>query len=83
MKTIAADLGYRVAERMLLRTDLYAADEVFLTGTAAEIVPVREVDDRPVGGGDRGPTTKQIQEVFFAAVRGEVPEYRAWNHHVS
>ena len=79
---IARDLGYTVEERSLRRTDLYVADEVFLTGTAAEVVPVASVDDRAVGTGRPGPITKAIQETFFAAVRGEVDRYKDWLEHV-
>ncbi len=76
--TIARDLGYEVIERGLARSDLYTADEAFLTGTAAEVCPIREVDDRPLAAGGRGPITKEIQEAYFAAVRGESPAYAHW-----
>ncbi len=78
--TIARDLGYEVAEANLLRTDLYLAEEAFLTGTAAEVVPIRSVDDREIG--ERGPITQRIQETFFATVRGEVDRYKDWLEHV-
>ncbi|MDQ3107168.1 MAG: branched chain amino acid aminotransferase, partial [Actinomycetota bacterium] len=65
----------------ILRSDLYTADECFLSGTAAEVVPVRSVDDREIG--EPGPITRKIQEVFYAAVRGEVDSYKDWNEHVS
>ena len=61
-----------------MRTDLYLADEVFFTGTAAEITPIREVDDRAIGEGHRGPVTKELQEAFFAATKGEDPRYIDW-----
>lgn len=77
--TIARDLGYPVVERNLTRADLYEADEAFFTGTAAELTPIREVDDRTVGAGQRGPVTKEIQQTFFAAASGELERYRAWN----
>jgi branched-chain amino acid aminotransferase len=77
---IARDLGVGVHEADLVRTDLYTADEVFVCGTAAEITPVREIDDRLVG--EPGPLTKKIQEVFHAAVRGEVEQYADWLEHV-
>ncbi len=80
--TIASDLGYEVSYEALVRTDLYTADEAFLTGTAAEVVPIREVDDRTVGEGRPGPITKQIQETYFAAVRGQVDRYKDWLEHV-
>ena len=78
--TIARDLGYEVAEANLLRTDLYLAEEAFLTGTAAEVVPIRSVDDRLIG--DRGPITTAIQETYFATVNGEVDQYKDWLEHV-
>jgi branched-chain amino acid aminotransferase len=77
--TIARDLGYEVREEVLLRTDLYLADEAFLTGTAAEVVPIREVDDREIG--DPGEITRKIQETYFATVRGEVEKYADWLEH--
>jgi branched-chain amino acid aminotransferase len=75
---IARDLGYPVRFESMIRTDLYLADELFLTGTAAEVTPVRSVDQRTVGTGNRGPITAEIQATYFAAVRGEVPHYRHW-----
>ncbi len=78
--TIAKDLGFDYREGNLLRSDLYTADEAFLSGTAAEVVPVRSVDDRELG--EPGPITKAIQEVFYQAVRGEVDQYKDWNEHV-
>ncbi len=80
--TIARDLGYEVRFGAIVRSDLYTADEVFLTGTAAEVVPIRAVDDRTVGTGVPGPVTKLIQEQYFAAVRGEVDRYKEWLDHV-
>jgi len=74
--TIARDLGYEVREENLLRTDMYSADEAFLTGTAAEIVPMRSVDDREIG--EPGEITRKIQEIYFATVHGEVPQYKEW-----
>jgi branched-chain amino acid aminotransferase len=82
VRVIAADLGYEYSAEALIRTDLYTADEAFLTGTAAEIVPIREVDDRPVGTGRPGPVTKHIQDTYFATVRGEVDRYKDWLEHV-
>jgi branched-chain amino acid aminotransferase len=76
--TIARDLGYEVREENLVRTDLYHADEVFFTGTAAEVTPIREVDDRRVGEGTRGPMTKELQGTFFAATKGELDTYSSW-----
>src|ERR1019366_8968670 len=75
VETIARDLGYPVVYEPIIRTDLYTADEAFLTGTAAEVVPIRAVDDRPVGDGKPGPITQKLQQTYFAAVRGEVDQY--------
>lgn len=76
--SIARDLGYQVREADLVRTDLYNADECFFTGTAAEVTPIREVDDRTVGEGTRGPITKEIQGTFFAATKGDIEKYVDW-----
>jgi branched-chain amino acid aminotransferase len=75
---IANDLGYQVSFEAMRRDDLYLADEAFLTGTAAEVVPIASVDDRVVGAGSPGPVTKAIQSTYFKAVRGEIPEYENW-----
>lgn len=74
--TIARDLGYVVLEEQLLRHDLYLADEAFLTGTAAELVPIRSVDDRVIG--DPGEVTRKLQETYLATVRGQVDRYKDW-----
>lgn len=78
--TIARDLGYEVQVGNVLRSDLYTADEAFVTGTAAEVVPVFSVDDRVIG--ERGPITTAIQAAYFEAVRGENDRYKDWNEHV-
>ncbi|HLW18132.1 MAG TPA: branched-chain amino acid transaminase [Actinomycetota bacterium] len=78
---IARDLGIAVHEADLVRTDLYTADEVFVCGTAAEITPVREIDDRVIG--EPGPLTKKVQEIFHSAVRGDLEQYSSWLEHVS
>ena len=75
---IARDLGYEFVERDLARAELYLADEVFVTGTAAELTPVREIDDHPVGGGEPGPITREVQRVFEDAVHGRDERYRRW-----
>jgi branched-chain amino acid aminotransferase len=80
--TIARDLGYEVETGNLLRSDLYVADEAFLTGTAAEVVPIASVDDRLVGDGRPGLMTRRIQEVYQATVRGKVDRYKDWVEHV-
>jgi branched-chain amino acid aminotransferase len=79
--TIARDLGIEVEVSNLLRSDVYLADEAFLTGTAAEVVPIRSVDDREIG--EPGPITRKVQETYFATVRGEVAQYKDWLEHVS
>ncbi len=75
---IAADLGYSVTFEALRRDDLYLADEVFVTGTAVEVVPVASVDDRVVGAGRPGPITRAIETTYHQAVRGERPQYEDW-----
>jgi branched-chain amino acid aminotransferase len=75
---IAKDLGYEVIERDIARSELYLCDEIFLTGTAAELTPVREVDDHPVGTGQPGPVTRAVQDVFEDALHGRVERYREW-----
>jgi branched-chain amino acid aminotransferase len=73
---IARELGYEVLERSIARTQLYTADEVFFTGTAAELTPINSVDDRRIG--PPGPVTLQLQERFFNIAKGRVPEYEHW-----
>jgi branched-chain amino acid aminotransferase len=75
---IAHDHGHEVVERDLGRAELYLADEVFVSGTAAELVPVREIDDHPIGDGEPGPITRQIQGVFDDALHGRDPRYADW-----
>lgn len=76
--TLAEEKGYEVIEQQITREMLYIADEIFFTGTAAEITPVRSVDHRPIGSGSRGPITKSIQDEFFALVNGEVEDRHGW-----
>ncbi len=78
MKLIREELGKPVVERTIDRTELYTADEVFLCGTGAQISPVIEIDRRPVGDGKVGEFTRELQEAYFAGVRGEHPEYTDW-----
>jgi branched-chain amino acid aminotransferase len=78
--TIAHDQGLEVAEKNLWRHDIYLADEAFLTGTAAEVVPIRSVDDREIGS--RGEITRKLQDTYFAAVRGDVEQYKDWLEYV-
>jgi len=75
---IARDLGYTVIERDVARAELYLADEVFLSGTAAELVPVREVDDHAVGTGGPGEITRVLQAAFDDAIHGRSERYREW-----
>jgi branched-chain amino acid aminotransferase len=75
---IARELGHDVVERDIARAELYLADEVFMSGTAAELVPVREIDDHIVGSGRRGPVTGEIQRVFDDALHGRDPRYAEW-----
>jgi branched-chain amino acid aminotransferase len=79
---LAGDLGYTVDAKRITRDDLYIADEVFFTGTAAEVTPVREVDGRTVGAGKRGPLTEKLQSMFFDVVNGRSEKYRHWLHYV-
>ncbi len=80
--TLARDLGYKVEQRAIPREFLYVADEIFFTGTAAEITPVRAIDKIPIGTGERGPITKELQEVFFAITNGEDDDRYGWLTHV-
>jgi branched-chain amino acid aminotransferase len=74
--TILEDFGYTVIERDLARSELYLADEVFMCGTAAEVVPVREIDDHPLG--EPGEVTRMVQAKFNDAIYGRAPEYSEW-----
>ena len=76
--TLCNDLGYRVEEGQMPRETLYTADEVFFTGTAAEITPVRSVDRIPVGTGRRGPITARLQEEFFGITSGRIRDRHSW-----
>ncbi|HLW05232.1 MAG TPA: branched-chain amino acid transaminase [Azoarcus sp.] len=75
---IAREFGYEVHSRRLTRDDIYIADEAFFTGTAAEVTPIRELDDRTIGNGSRGPITEKIQQRYFEVVNGLAPEYAEW-----
>jgi branched-chain amino acid aminotransferase len=75
---IARDLGIEVIERDIARAELYLADEVFMTGTAAELTPIREIDDHPVGGGEPGPITRAVQDIFEDALHGRSERYAEW-----
>jgi branched-chain amino acid aminotransferase len=75
---LARDLGIDVIERSMTRDDLYTADEIFLTGTAAEVTPIRELDHRAIGEGRRGPVAEKLQTAFFDAVSGKLPKFDGW-----
>ena len=75
---IARDLGYTVEERSLVRTDLFLAEEAFLTGTAAELTPIAEVEGRTIGSGSRGPVTERVQSTFMDALTGKHSQYEHW-----
>jgi branched-chain amino acid aminotransferase len=76
--TLAAELGYKVIAKRLTRDDIYIADEAFFTGTAAEVTPIRELDNRTIGAGSRGPITEKLQSLFFDVVNGKVPAHADW-----
>jgi len=77
--TLARDKGYEVIEERFTRDELYIADEAFFTGTAAELTPIREVDERKIGAGQRGPVTEDIQNAFFDIIKGKAAEkYAKW-----
>ena len=72
------DMGLELVERRITRDEVYIADEAFFTGTAAEVVPIRELDGRQIGSGRRGPVTEQLQTRYFDLVRGKLAEYPQW-----
>ncbi len=76
--TLLSDDGYRVVEKVIHRSDLYYCDELFMTGTAAEVTPVREVDNRPVGPGHPGPITRRAQQIYADAYSGKLDAYTHW-----
>jgi branched-chain amino acid aminotransferase len=73
---IAQDLGYKVTRRRITREEIYIADEAFFTGTAVEVTPIREVDCRVIGAGERGPITEQLQKAYFDVVQGKNEKYQ-------
>ncbi|EIK46889.1 branched-chain amino acid aminotransferase [Cellvibrio sp. BR] len=75
---LAADCGYTIKEKRITRDEVYIADEAFFTGTAAEVLPIRELDGRIIGEGRRGPITTQLQDLYFKSVRGELPAHTNW-----
>ena len=78
LMTLASDRGMRVEESPITRDDLYIADEIFLTGTAAEVTPIREVDARVIGSGKRGPVTESLQAAYFELVAGKNDAHTDW-----
>ncbi len=81
--TIAMDLGYQVSELPVSRDQLYTADEVFVCGTAAECIGLREIDFRTIGEGKTGPVTCSIQKKFYNAIQGKLPEYEKWLDYIN
>ncbi len=80
---LARELGIDVVEKRITRDEVYIADEAFFTGTAAEVTPIRELDNRPIGIGSRGPITEKLQTLYFDIVHGRSPEYLSWLTKVS
>jgi len=75
---VARDLGYTVEEQLFTRDEVYYADEAFFSGTAAELTPIRELDNRTIGEGHAGPVTKALQAAYFKAIKGQDPRYGHW-----
>jgi branched-chain amino acid aminotransferase len=75
---LADELGYKLVEKRITRDEVYIADEAFFTGTAAEVTPIRMLDDRPIGNGLRGPVTEQLQKKYFEVVKGVSERHRDW-----
>ncbi len=80
---LANDLGYEVIEKRITRDEVYIADEAFFSGTAAEVTPIRELDNRPIGSGTRGPITEKLQSLYFDIVQGKVDKYKNWLTYVN
>lgn len=76
--TLAEEEGISVVEKRITRDEVYIADEAFFTGTAAEVTPIREVDNRPIGNGGRGPITERLQSLYFDVVQGRHPRHQGW-----
>ncbi|MBT3047209.1 MAG: aminotransferase class IV, partial [Candidatus Thiodiazotropha sp. (ex Clathrolucina costata)] len=75
---LAEERGYKVVEKRITRDEVYIADEAFFTGTAAEVTPIREVDNRPIGDGGRGPITEILQKSYFDLVHGRLDAHPEW-----
>lgn len=80
--TMARDMGIEIVEKRITRDEMYCADEAFFTGTAAEVTPIREIDNRPVGSGSRGPITQKLQAAYLAQVKGQAERYPEWLSHI-
>ena len=78
-RAIADTMGMPLHERDIARAELYLADELFMTGTAAELTPIREIDEHVIAGGEPGPVTRRVQQLFDDALYGRDPRYTAWN----
>ncbi|MFT5609419.1 MAG: branched-chain amino acid aminotransferase, partial [Parvicella sp.] len=78
VEVMASDMGLEVIEKQITRDEIYTADEAFFTGTAAEVTPIRELDDRKIGDGSSGPITKEIQQRYFDVVNGRDPNRQDW-----
>ena len=76
--TIAEDEGIEIKVKNITRDEIYISDEAFFTGTAAEVTPIRELDDRSIGNGSRGPITEILQKKFFDIVNGRTEKYKNW-----
>jgi branched-chain amino acid aminotransferase len=83
VQTLAKEMGIPVWEGVLTRDDLYLADEAFFTGTAAELTPIREIDERTIGTGRPGPVTLALQKAFFDVVHGHVKDHPEWRYPVA
>ncbi len=81
--TLAKEMGYEIREQAISREALYLADEVFFTGTAAEVTPVRSIDRKQIGEGQAGPVTKKIQKTFFGMFNGTTTGHEHWLHHIA
>jgi branched-chain amino acid aminotransferase len=79
---LAGELGIQVVEKRITRDEVYSADEAFFTGTAAEVTPIRELDNRAIGSGTRGPITQQLQALYFDVVKGKSAKHQHWLTHI-
>ena len=81
--SIAKEIGLEVRERRITRDEVYIADEAFFTGTAAEVLPIKELDGRVIGAGQRGPITEKLQTMYFDQVMGKRDEHPEWSSYVN